>query len=209
MLTLSVIPGPPLEANCYLLADVAAGEAVILDGPWRMVETLTAALAELGVAPRLLVCTHGHWDHTMGVADLKAAFDIPVACHAADVEMLEHPSYGPFDFPFPLVPVTPDRLLAEGDTLTVGGHALTVLHTPGHTPGSICLYAEADALLFTGDTLFAGTCGRVDFPGGSPAQMRASLQRLTILPPAVQVFPGHGADTTIGAELAWMQNVRL
>jgi glyoxylase-like metal-dependent hydrolase (beta-lactamase superfamily II) len=206
MLTIRAIPGPPLETNCYLVADVDAGEAILVDAPWQLEEILRAQVEELGVTVREIVCTHGHWDHSMGAAGLSEAFHAPVAVHPLDADLLEHPTTAPFQLPFPLAPVTPARLLEEGDEVTVGAHRFTVLHLPGHTPGCIGFYDAVDGLLFSGDVLFAGTYGRTDFPGGDVAAMVASLQRLRALPPDTRVFPGHGPETTIGRE-GWLQHL--
>lgn len=205
MLTIHVTPGDPLETNCYLVADAAAGQALLVDAPWHVVDQVQALAAQLGVTIRLIVCTHGHWDHTMGLAELTAATGAPVACHPDDAGLLEAPSFAPFNLPFVLTPCTPSQLLREGDAVAVGGHTFTVLHTPGHTPGGICLYDAASHALFTGDTLFADTCGRMDLPGGDPAAMVQSLLRLRALPPDTAVYPGHGRETTIGAE-RWLSH---
>jgi len=206
MLTIRAIPGQPLETNCCLVADAEAGEGIVIDAPWKVEETIAGWARELGVAIRFIICTHGHWDHTMGLTELAAATGAKVACHAEDAGLLRHPTFAPFSFPFTLTPVTPDRLLEEGDTVEVGAHRFTVLHTPGHTPGSICLYAAEDRLLFSGDTLFAGACGRVDLPGGDPEAMVRSLQRLRALPPDTIVYSGHGPHTTLGNE-RWLSGV--
>lgn len=203
MLTFETISGAPLETNCYLVADVEAGAALLVDAPWQIVDRILHLRERLRVAVELIVCTHGHWDHTMGLAELQAATGAQVACHPLDAHMLEQPSFEPFSFPFELTPVTPDRLLHEGDEITLGSHRLRVLHTPGHTPGCICLYDAEAAVLFSGDTLFAGTCGRMDLPGGDPEQMVHSLHRLHTLPPATTVYPGHGGTTTISRE-GWL-----
>ncbi|OPZ84967.1 MAG: putative polyketide biosynthesis zinc-dependent hydrolase BaeB [bacterium ADurb.Bin429] len=203
MLTIHAVPGAPLETNCYLVADENTGEAIIVDAPWQVTEEMMALADEAGVEVREIVCSHGHWDHSMGAASLSEAFGVPVAVHPLDADMLEHPSTAPFNLPLPLTPVTPARLLEEGDEVTVGTHVFTVLHTPGHTPGGICLYCAEESLLFSGDILFAGTYGRTDFPGGDPARMVHSLLRLRALPPETRVYPGHGPDTTIGRE-TWL-----
>ncbi|HEY3378562.1 MAG TPA: MBL fold metallo-hydrolase [Armatimonadota bacterium] len=206
MLTLYAVPGAPLEVNCYLVADVEAGDALLIDAPLQVAEIMCAQAEELGVTIRQIVCTHGHWDHTMGLGELIAATGATVACHALDQDMLEHPSTAPFNLPFTLTPVTPDNLLEDDDVVEVGNHHLTVLHTPGHTPGCICLYDAEDGILFSGDTLFAGTHGRVDFPGSDPAQMVCSLQRLRALPADTRFYPGHGPESTIGRE-SWLANI--
>lgn len=201
MLAIHAIPGAPFEANCYLVGDTDAGEAILVDAPSQITDELRALAEALGVTVRAIVCTHGHFDHTMGLAELSEAFGAPVAVGAEDAEMLEHPSFGPFRLPFLPRPVTPDRRLTEGDTVSVGAHTFTVLHTPGHTPGGLCLHSAADGLLFTGDTLFASSVGRTDLPGGDTEALVGSVRRLLCdLPPETRVFPGHGRDTTIGRE---------
>ncbi len=207
MLTIRVVPGAPLETNCYLVADSESGEAIIIDAPKQVAEELQQFAEELHVNVREIICTHGHWDHTMGLPELLATFSATVACHANEVDALEHPTFAPFSFPFALTPITPDRLLAAGDVVKIGRHRFTVLHTPGHTPGCICLYAAEDDTLFSGDTLFVGTFGRLDFPGGDAEQMLSSLQRLRALPSVTRVYPGHGANTTIGQEAGWLARV--
>ncbi len=203
MLSIHTVPGAPLETNCYLVADREAGDAILVDAPKQVVEEMQARAEAWGVAIRQIICTHGHWDHTMGLPELIAATGATVAVHAGDKDHLLHPSFAPFTLPFTLTPVTPDRLLAEGDEVTVGTHRLRVLNTPGHTPGCICLHDADEHILLSGDTLFAGTCGRMDFPGGDPALMVQSLLRLATLPPATRVYPGHGPATTISRE-SWL-----
>lgn len=203
MLTIRAIPGAPLEVNCYFVADVDKGEAILVDAPWQIADEITQLMEDLGVTVNVIVCTHGHWDHTMGLHELIAVTHAEVVCHPLDADLLEHPSFAPFNFPFELHAVTVDRFLEDGDELEIGSHCLTVMHTPGHTPGSICLYEADEKILFSGDTLFAGTCGRMDLPGGNPEQMVSSLQTLRDLPADTTVYPGHGAETTIGNE-SWL-----
>lgn len=203
MLTIQAIPGAPLETNCYYVAESDVGQALLLDAPWQSVDEVLQRAERTGTAVTLIVCTHGHWDHTMGAPELIDATGAQIACHPLDSELLLHPSFAPFVLPFELKSVAVDRLLEEGDIVTLGQHHFTVLHTPGHTPGSICLYSAEEGILFSGDTLFAGACGRMDFPGGNSAQMVRSLQRLRELPPETLVYPGHGPATTIGAE-SWL-----
>jgi glyoxylase-like metal-dependent hydrolase (beta-lactamase superfamily II) len=189
------------------VADSEAGEAIIIDAPKQVATEMTRFAEELKVHVREIICTHGHWDHTMGLSELIDATGATVACHSLDADMLLHPSFEPFSFSFALTPVTPDRLLGEDDVICVGSHRLLVMHTPGHTPGSICLYSSEDEALFSGDTLFAGTYGRVDFPGGDPALMQRSLRRLGELSANSQVYPGHGEETTIAQEQGWLRRV--
>ena len=209
MLTIQTFIAPPLETNCYLVADCEAGEALLIDAPWQIAARVQEAADARWVAIGQIICTHGHWDHMMGHEELIDATGARIGCHAMDAFMLEHPSFAPFTFPFTVKPVKPDFLLHDGDTVALGNHLLTVMHTPGHTPGGICLYAEADGVVFTGDTLFAGSYGRLDLPGGDPEQMVQSLLRLSQLPAATRVMPGHGPETTIGHEkwLAYAEEV--
>jgi len=205
MLTIEVIPGAPLETNCYLVADVTAGEAMLVDAPWQIVDDIQQLAAKLQVKITEIVLTHGHWDHTMGLAELRDATGARTAVAAEDEDMVVNPTFAPFSFPWELVSVTPDRLLQDGDQIRVGESTFTVLATPGHTPGCICLYNAEEGLLFSGDTLFMGAHGRLDFPGGDAEKMTASLARLAQLPTETRVFPGHGDETTIGRERAWMR----
>jgi glyoxylase-like metal-dependent hydrolase (beta-lactamase superfamily II) len=129
-----------------------------------------------------------------------------IAVHPLDRDRLTHPQ--PLWAPFEIVPSIPAVELAEGGEVRFGDIRLTVLHTPGHTEGSVCLLDRDAGLLFSGDTLFAGGWGRVDLPGGDPTDMAASLARLSELEDATEVFPGHGGATTIGRERAWLELVR-
>ena len=150
--------------------------------------------------------THGHWDHVGDNAAVAAHTGAEIAVHAADRHHLTEPQ--PLFAPFEIVPSVPAVELAEGGEIRFGEIRLRVIHTPGHTEGSVCLLAADDGLLFSGDTLFAGGWGRVDLPGGSADEMAASIARLTDLEDALRVHPGHGAATTIGRERAWMELVR-
>ncbi len=163
----------------------------------------------LGLSISLIVTTHGHIDHIESLAELKRRTGARVAMHELDAPMLADMMLsGAAMFGFPQRSVTPDLLLREGERVEVkdAGIALTVLHTPGHTPGSICLLG--DGVLFSGDCLFASGIGRTDLPGGDDLAMMRSLQRLASLDAKLVVYPGHGPVTTIGAEVAhnpWLE----
>lgn len=206
MLDIFALPGAPLEVNCYLAADRAAGEAILIDAPLQVAAEMSKKAAQWDVTVRQIICTHGHWDHTMGLPEFMQTFGVPTAVHEGDADLLIHPTFAPFSFPFELTPVTPNILLQEGTVILVGSHTFTVLHTPGHTPGGICLYDVVSNILFSGDTLFAGAHGRVDFPGSDPKLMLQSLHRLSALPGRTRVYPGHGPDTTIERE-GWMAGI--
>jgi glyoxylase-like metal-dependent hydrolase (beta-lactamase superfamily II) len=170
-------------------------------------DRIIAATAQLGARIGLIVITHAHWDHIGDAAMLRERTGAPLAAHPLAVDRLGHPGSALFELSQPIPPVTPDRLLNEGDTVTVGRHSFHVLHLPGHDQAHIVLYSEPDRLFLGGDVLFPGGHGRVDIPGSDPATMNASLTRLVDMPPDVVVYPGHGAPTTIGAEV-WLQGVR-
>lgn len=180
----------PLGVNCCLLGDEAAGTGAVVD-PGGSVDLLWREMAASGLKFDKILLTHGHFDHTGAVEELRRALGgAPVYLHAADAALLGA------DRLFPALGETVPY--GEGDTVTVGGLAFSVLHTPGHTPGSVTLAGEG--LLLTGDTLFAGSMGRTDFPGGSGRAMAASLRRLGELAGAWRVVPGHGEETTLDRE---------
>ncbi len=195
----------PVATNVWVLGDPATREAIAIDTATPSVAWLTEALAARGWALRLVVSTHRHWDHIGDNAAVVAATGAELAVHALDRHGLESPD--PLFAPFPIVPSVPARELAERDEIRFGAIRLEVLHTPGHTEGSVCLLAPEERLLFSGDTLFAGGWGRVDLAGGSPDAMVASLDRLATLDADLAVLPGHGPRTTIARELPWMQLV--
>ena len=189
----------PFETNCYIAADESTREALIID-PGDEAHLISDAIYGCDVTVIGIVNTHGHADHIGSNAALKGEFDCPIMIHRLDAPMLTDPqanlsaSLGPG-----LVSCPPDRLLAEGDEIAVGGLMLKVIHTPGHTPGGICLYGEG--VLFSGDTLFMDGIGRTDFPGGSQRQLMDSIRtKLLVLPEETIVYPGHGPNTTIGRE---------
>lgn len=200
--------GEPIGTKAYLVGDEAAGEAMVVDAPGGVARQVADEAERAGLRIVLLVSTHGHWDHIVDNAALCELTGAPLAVHSRDARMLEQPSTAPFTLAVAIPPSKPDRLLKEWDELVVGSLRFSVVHTPGHTPGSICLFEPTQRVLFSGDTLFASGYGRTDLPGGDEAALEASLGRLGALPPDVRVYPGHGPETTIGAE-AWLQGYRL
>ena len=188
-----------LQTNCWLAGDDAGGELVVID-PAGDAPELLAAIAGHPVA--LVVLTHGHFDHLGAVHEVLQATGAPLAVHEADAPFVtDTEGTGGALFGFPHTAPVPDRELVDGDVLRAGALRLRVLHTPGHTPGCICLLAEGEDRLFAGDTLFAGSVGRTDFPRGDGRTLARSIaERLAPLPDATIVHPGHGPDTTIGRE---------
>ena len=195
----------PLATNVQILADPASREAIAIDTAIPSLAWISDELAARGWTLKLIVSTHGHWDHVGDNAALSEHTGAPIAVHPLDRERLLHPA--PIYAPFPIPPSVPAVELAEGGLIRFGSLRLEVLHTPGHTEGSVCLMAPDEGLLFSGDTLFAGGWGRVDLPGGSPEQMATSIARLGRLDPGTRVIPGHGPTTTIAREEAWIELV--
>lgn len=181
------LPLGQLETNCYLVAD-GDGVAAVID-PAAAPERILQTARESSLTIQAILLTHGHFDHVGAVAGLTQALRCPVWMHESELTLPEYLTDGPLYY---------TDGYGEGDTVTVGRLNFSVLHTPGHTPGSVCLRCE-DAL-FTGDTLFAGSCGRTDFSGGSGSEMCRSLRRLAQLPGDLAVYPGHGEATTLARE---------
>jgi hydroxyacylglutathione hydrolase len=196
----------PLATNVHVLADPATREAVAIDTAIPSLAWISEELAAREWTLKLIVSTHGHWDHVGDNARVAEATGAEIAVHVADRDALVHPV--PLWAPFEIPPSVPAVDLAEGGVVRFGAIRLTVLHTPGHTPGSVCLLASDEGVLFSGDTLFAAGWGRVDLPGGSPEAMAESLIRLSELEPRTAVLPGHGATTTISRERPWLDLVR-
>lgn len=197
-----ILPLGAIEANCIILWNDPA--AVWIVDPGADAGRLCGFLAGKGLTPALVALTHAHFDHIGAIADLVSRWpSLPVHLAPADETIAFHPqnAWPPY-YPPTSRPATLALDLVDGTTISAGGLAARVIATPGHTPGGICLHFEAEHLLLTGDTLFAGSCGRTDFPGGSMQTLAASLKRLATLPPETDVIPGHGASTTIARELA-------
>lgn len=182
---------PSVYTNCYVLADEASGAATVIDPGDDVTETLLDLCAEKGWQLRSVFLTHGHFDHIGGVAALQGAIpDLPVYLHPGDAGCGQ-----PMKNTAELHNV---KLWREGDVVPLGNLQVEVLSTPGHTKGSVCLRCQD--VLFTGDTLFAGECGRTDLPGGDYGEMMASLKRLAQLEGDFQVLPGHEGFSTLERE---------
>ena len=192
---LKVLPVGLISANCYIFGCAETKEAVIIDPGAEDVE-IKRQVAVLGLSPKCVINTHGHADHI----GANSKMGLPIFIHASDAQCLTNPVKnvsGMIGIPISSPPAS--RLLEDGDTIEIGGLFLEVLHTPGHTQGSICLRFE-DAV-FTGDTLFAEGVGRTDLPGGSEVKLMKSIkEKLFTLPDDTKVYPGHGPATTIGHE---------
>jgi hydroxyacylglutathione hydrolase len=197
----AAIAGGPLAAVGYLVYDRPGGEALIVDAPLGSTRRFTEALARFELTLRFIINTHGHWDHTADNVALVKATQAPLCAHSWDATRLANPHLATEDEPaLPVPPSRADMGLQDAEILEIGTNRFEVLHTPGHTPGSICLHEPRARVLFTGDTLFRGAVARTDFPGANAGQLVKSLRRLAALPDETRVYPGHGLNTTIGDE---------
>lgn len=191
----------PFQANAYILGCRLTGKGIVID-PGDEGEVLIARVRALDLDIEAIALTHGHLDHAGAATDLHEALGAPVLLHEADARV-----YGAirdqrrlFGLPAGKTPIPPDRLLRHGEEIRAGEIVLRVIHTPGHTLGSVCFLIEGGKL-FSGDTLFRGSIGRTDIGGTSPEELVRSIEeRLCVLDDATEVFPGHGEPTTIGIE---------
>ncbi|GAI70611.1 unnamed protein product, partial [marine sediment metagenome] len=188
----------PLAANCYIVGSESNKEGMIID-PGDEAEVILSQVKDLGLAIKFIVLTHGHIDHIGALKEVKEATGAGVAIHTDEAKSLqEQPLSTLLGLAYP-TPLPPDRLLQDGDSLDIGDVHFLVLHTPGHSPGGICLSGEG--VVFSGDTLFNCGIGRTDLPGGNSSQLMNSIHtKLMVLPDNTAVYPGHGPETTIGAE---------
>ncbi len=172
----------PYQANCYLLG-TDTGEGIVID-PGDDLLRITREISAHGLKIRYILLTHGHFDHTGAAKEMKKVTGAPVLIHALDAPGLGFP---------------PDGHLHGGMRLTLGTYSISVIHTPGHSPGGVCLHAPG--VVFTGDTLFAGSIGRTDFPGGDhDGLIRGVVEKIFPLGDDLRVYPGHGPASTIGTE---------
>jgi glyoxylase-like metal-dependent hydrolase (beta-lactamase superfamily II) len=191
----------PLQCNCSILGDETSREAIVVD-PGADIPAIQAVLVRHGLTLKQIVITHAHIDHIAGAQQLKRLTGAPILYNQNDLPLVKMMDVQAswLGMPTPEV-LPPDASLSDGQTVAVAGISGTVIHTPGHTQGSSCLYLPEHSLLLAGDTLFAGSVGRTDLPGGDTKQLIRSIHdRLLVLPDDVGVVPGHGQSTTIGEE---------
>ncbi len=196
--------GPPVDTHTYLVVDEPSGEAWAVDAPLDTAARLLSHVAERGLRLTRVVLTHGHFDHLLDLDRYREA-GIPLAANPQDRALLDAPQPAYFGLPYRMPRVTIQEEIGEGSRLTLGEDVWEVWHVPGHSPGHVILYCAARAAVLGGDMLFQGGYGRVDLPGADAGDMAASLLRMMALPPETRVYPGHGPDTTIAAEQAWLE----
>jgi len=197
-----VVPVTPFQQNCSVVWDEDLGRGAVVD-PGGDVETIIQAIAKSGATIEKILLTHGHIDHAGGAAALKERLGVPIeGPHTDDLFLLQSldqsgAQYGMAD----VRPMTPDRWLKQGDDVTVGGLAFSILECPGHTPGSVVLFNREHRFCFMGDVLFKGSVGRSDFPyGNHETLIRSIKQKIIPLGDDVSFLPGHGAASTVGEE---------
>lgn len=205
---IQAFPSGPLSTNAYVVACTKTGEAAIVDPASNSFPAIEEYLRLKQLTPTKVLLTHSHWDHIADVAKFKEAYHIPVYVHPLDAPNLEHPGADQLPCWIHIPPITPDTLVEEGMSIPVGELTFQVISTPGHSQGSVCYYEPNEHVLLSGDTLFQGTIGNLSFPTSRPALMWSSLEKLSHLPAATIVYPGHGPETTIGKEAQMLTHAK-
>jgi glyoxylase-like metal-dependent hydrolase (beta-lactamase superfamily II) len=202
-------PVPPLGCNCSIIGDPATKKAIVVD-PGGDHERILNDLRELGLTVSCLLHTHAHFDHFLASGEMQKATGAPLCLHKADHALWDNLELQCRTFGVPYTPVPPpDRWVQDGEELSLGDIRAIALHTPGHTPGSMCFHFEEAKMVIAGDTLFRGSIGRTDLWGGdAEAIERSIIERLYSLDEATRVITGHGPETSIGFEVRFNPFVR-
>lgn len=202
---IKTIPMGPITANCYIICDEKTKTGAVID-PGDYNTILLRAITEAGIENlKYILCTHGHFDHVLGVAKLKEKYsEAKILIGAEDGAALsdETLSLGKY-FGTPFQPCFADKLLKNGDVIEIGDISFEVISTPGHTPGGVLYYSRKDNVVFTGDTIFKESVGKTTFVGGSSAQLMKSLEKIKKLPEDCVIYSGHGEQTTVEHELKY------
>lgn len=197
MIIKSLVVGQ-LEENCFIIGDKRTKKAIVID-PGDEPDRIMELIRDNSLDVRYIICTHAHFDHVGAVTDIKKETGARIVVHNDELELYHGARDQAIFWGYELDSLPePDMMVKDGDEIKVGSLVFKVLHTPGHSPGSICLLGEG--IVITGDTLFAGSVGRTDFYGGDTDKLRNSFERLMLLPPETRVLAGHGPNSTIGRE---------
>jgi hydroxyacylglutathione hydrolase len=200
MIIKSLVVGP-LENNCFIIGDDSTKEVLVID-PGDEPDRILDVINENEFKVKYIICTHAHFDHVGAVPDLKNETGAKIIIHRDDLEIYRSATAQAAFWGYDLDPLPePDMFVSEEDKIEVGNLRFEILHTPGHSPGGICLYGEG--ILITGDTLFAGSVGRTDLYGGDIEELKKSFKRLMSFSDKTRVLPGHGPETTIGQEKSY------
>ena len=194
----------PVETNVYILGCSRTKQACVIDAPQGCLGQVKSILKKHQLILSKILLTHSHLDHIADASLLKEEFNIPLFIHPLDSENLIKPGSDGIPLFLSVKGIHPDFFLRDGDVINVGDFQLQVITTPGHSPGGVCFYLQKEQIVFSGDTLFKNSMGRIDFPQSDPSSMWKSLKRLAQLPPKTKVYPGHGPSTTIEKE-SWMK----
>ncbi|MCH9632047.1 MAG: Hydroxyacylglutathione hydrolase GloC [Chlamydiae bacterium] len=200
-------PSGPFATNAYVVFCPNSKCAAIVDPSPESADNLINFLNEKELKLDKIILTHSHWDHFGDLKKVHTQYPVPVYVHAEDQENIKFPGSDGLPMFIPIEGLEPDFLLKDGDCIEAGELKFKVLHTPGHSPGGVCLYCEEQNILISGDTLFKGSIGNLSLPTAQPDRMWNSLDRLATLPSQTQVYPGHGEMTYIKDE-PWLKNAK-
>ncbi|HEV7737705.1 MAG TPA: MBL fold metallo-hydrolase [Chlamydiales bacterium] len=204
---IQIFPYGPLETNAILIGCKATKQAAVIDPSQGSTTPILKTAEKEHLEIKKIILTHSHWDHIADVRELKEKTGALLFVHALDAPNVIKPGTDGLPTYFPIQGAQPDGYLEEGKSIDLGHLHIDIIHTPGQSPGGVCLYFKAQKVLISGDTLFRGSMGRLDLPTGQPSLMWDSLHKLKILPPDTRVIPGHGGETTIGKE-SWLNRAK-
>lgn len=197
MIIRSIVVGP-LQVNCFIIGDEVSKEAIVID-PGDEPDMIMDIIKRNSLSVKYILCTHGHFDHVGAVSDIKRETGAKILTHEDELVIYNAAKDMAAFWGYEIDPLPePDEFVKDGDTINIGNLSFRIIHTPGHSPGGICLYGNG--ILVTGDTLFEGSVGRTDFYGGDMGKLKESFKRLMSLPEETKVLPGHGGETNIGRE---------
>lgn len=202
---LKIFVSGPLRNNVILLVSEKTRKAAVVDPSLDSFQKISAYIREHKLTLESIFITHSHWDHIGDIAQFKESFKANVYVHRLDSQNVKTPGYDKIPFTEKITGVQVDIFFKDGDKILLGDISIEVIHTPGHSPGSVCLYIPQENILLSGDTLFAGCMGTISLPTSQPELMWKSLKKLAKLPSDTKVYPGHGVATTIGKE-AWLDD---